>query len=88
MTVVSGSAAYLARAYLLERPVLSILRSDTDATLSWPTFYETFVLQQNPDPANSTTWSNANYPLTTNNATKRATVPITSTNHFFRLIGH
>jgi hypothetical protein len=78
---------YLARAYL-ERPALSIVHSDTDVTLSWPTFYETFALQQNANAANANTWSNANYPLTTNGPTKTATVPITPTNHFFRLIGN
>jgi hypothetical protein len=78
---------YIARAYL-ERPTLSILRSGGDVTLSWPTFYETFALQQNPDAANSNSWSDANYPLTTNGAIKSATVPLTPTNQFFRLIGN
>jgi hypothetical protein len=72
----------------LERPTLSILRSGANVTLSWPTFYETFALQQNPDAANSNGWSSANYPLTTNGALKSATVPLTPTNQFFRLIGN
>ncbi|HTD87250.1 MAG TPA: hypothetical protein VK850_11795 [Candidatus Binatia bacterium] len=67
---------------------LSIRRSDSDVTLSWPTFYETFALHQNPNRANSNTWSNANYPLTTNGPTETATAPIAPTNHFFRLIGN
>jgi hypothetical protein len=57
-------------------------------TLSWPLFYEGFALQQNADVANTNSWSNANYPLTTNGTIKSATVPITSTNQFFRLIGN
>jgi len=57
-------------------------------TLSWPLFYEGFALQQNPDVANPNTWSYSNYPLSTNGAIKSATVPITSTNQFFLLIGN
>ena len=87
-TIAGGKiSAYVARAYL-ERPSLSAIRSGGDVTLSWPTFYETFVLQQNPDIADTDTWSNANYPLTTNGPTKSAIAPITPTNHFFRLIGN
>jgi hypothetical protein len=78
---------YLARAYL-EQPVLSLVPSAANLTLSWPTFYESFVLQQNPDVTNPNTWSPANYPLTTNGATKSATAPLTPTNQFFRLIGN
>ena len=77
---------HVARAYL-ELPTLSILRCVGEITLSWPTFYETVLLQQNPNAVNSNTWTNAEYPLSTNGATKSATVPITATNHFFRLIG-
>jgi len=80
-------STYAARAYL-EQPYLSILHSGPNATLSWPTFYDTFALQQNPDVANSNSWSNANYPLVTNGPTKSATVPLTPTNQFFRLIGN
>ena len=87
-TSAGGKASrYVARAYL-EQPALSILRSDADLTVSWPTFYDTFALQQNPNAANTNTWSDANFPLTTNGATKTATVLITPTNHFFRLIGN
>jgi hypothetical protein len=80
-------SAYAARAYL-EQPTLSMLRSNGDVTLCWPTFYDTFTLQQNPDVANTNTWSDANYPLTTNGAIKCATIPFTSSNLFFRLIGN
>jgi len=87
-TVAGGKvSAFAARAYL-ERPALSILRSGGDVTLSWPTFYTNFGLQQNPNAANSNTWSDANYPLTTNGAIKSATAPMTPTNQFFRLIGN
>jgi hypothetical protein len=77
----------LARAYL-DLPTLYIFRSGGDMTLSWPTFYDTFALQQDPDAANPNNWSDANYPLTTNGAIKSATVPLTPTNQFFRLIGN
>jgi hypothetical protein len=87
-TMAGGKVSpYLARAYL-ERPYLSILRSGADVRLSWPTFYESFVLQQNPSAANPSSWSPANYPLTTNGAIKSSTIPITPSNQFFRLIGN
>src|ERR1043166_3787532 len=60
-----GGFSLRARAYL-EQPYLSMLRSGGDVTLSWPTFYETFALQQNAEVSNSNDWSDANYPLTTN----------------------
>jgi len=78
---------YVARAYL-ERPTLSIFRSGGDVTISWPSFYGGFVLQQNTNVANTNSWSNAHYPLVTNGASKSATSPITPGNQFFRLIGN
>ena len=87
-TTAGGKVApYIARAYL-ERPALSIFRFGADVTISWPSFYEGFVLQQNADAVNTNGWSNANYPLTTNGAIKRSTVPITPGKQFFRLIGN
>jgi len=38
--------------------------------------------------ADPNTWSNADYSLTTNGATKNATVPITPAMQLFRLIGN
>jgi hypothetical protein len=78
------ASAYLARARF-DRPTLSILPSGSDVTVSWPALFSRFALQENPDVTNSNTWSNANHPLTTNGATKSATVPIASGNQFFRL---
>jgi hypothetical protein len=78
-------ANHVARAYL-ERPTLSVIRSGGDVTLAWPTFYEGFMLQQNSDASNTSAWSNANYPLTTNGSIKSSTTPATPTNRFFRLI--
>src|SRR5436190_1681278 len=87
-TIAGGKvSAYMATAYL-DLPSLSIFRSDGDMTLSWPASFGRFALQQNPHAANTDGWSNANYPLTTNGATKSATVPLTPTNQFFRLIGN
>jgi len=87
-TIAGGKvSAYVARAYL-ELPSLSILRSGEDVTLSWPASFDSFVLQEKPSLANITGWSNATYRLSTNGATKSATVPITSNNPFFRLIGN
>jgi hypothetical protein len=85
--IVAGGkiSTYVARAYL-ERPSLSIVRNGGNVSLSWPTFYDTFVLQQNSNVTNRDGWSNANYPFTTSATIKRATVPQTSSNQFFRLI--
>ena len=80
-------SACLARAYL-DLPTLSMVRSAGDVTLSWPVSFRRFGLQQSPDAANASSWSPANYPLTTNGMTQSATVPISSTNQFFRLIGN
>ena len=80
---VSGSVA---RAYL-EWPYVSIVPSGSGLTLSWPTFYTNFALQHR-SAANPNTWSNANYLLSTNGATKSATALLTPTDQFFRLIGN
>ena len=80
------ASAYVARAYL-ERPTLSILPSGREVTLTWPSFYVGFALQQNSDVANSNSWMAANLPFTTNGAITSATAQIGPTNLFFRLIG-
>jgi hypothetical protein len=80
-------SAYIARAYL-ERPCLPILHSGGDMTLSWPTFYESFALEQSADVADTNGWSSADHPLITNGAIKSATVPLKPTHRFFRLIGN
>jgi hypothetical protein len=79
-------SAFVARAYLDERPTLSVLRSGGDVALAWPTPYEGFVLQQNSDVSTAGAWSNANYLLTTNGSIKSVRAPATSPNRFFRLI--
>jgi hypothetical protein len=82
---------YIARAYL-ELPTLSYQRTGGSMTLFWPTFGQIplgeFALQQNPNTANANEWSYSNYQLSTNEAIKSVTVPITSGNQFFRLIGN
>jgi hypothetical protein len=85
-TIAGGKVSpYIARAYL-ERPSLSLLRSGSEVTLSWPTFYENFALQQNQDTVSSNAWFNANFPLATNSAIKSATIPLAHPKQFFRLI--
>ena len=79
------NSSYAARAYL-ELPTLSIHPSGSAATVSWPASYGRFILQQTPDLTKSSNWSNASYPITTNSTTKSATVPLTPTKQFFRLI--
>src|SRR5206468_9775503 len=81
-------SAYAARADIGSSlaPTLSIRRSSGDVILSWPS--GGFVLQQNPDVVNTNSWSNSNYPPITNGAIKRATIPITPGNQFFRMTGN
>lgn len=81
------ASPFAVRAYL-ERPTLSIQKSDANVTLSWPTFYGGFVLERNANLANGNGWSVAGYPLVTNGAIKSATTPMTPTNGFFRLRGN
>jgi len=57
-------------------------------TLSWPALFDGFLLQQNSNVPNANGWSNADYPFSTNGVAKSATIPITPTNQFFRLIGN
>src|SRR5437773_8572002 len=80
-------SSYAARAYLVP-PTLSSALSGGQLTLSWPTAFGGFVLQQNPNVADTNAWSNASYPFTTNGAMKSATVPSTAARQFFRLIGN
>ena len=80
-------STYTARAYL-EWPTLSIFRSGSTATVSWPAFYEQFVLQEAPNLADTAGWSNASHPVTTNGSTKSAIIPLTPAGQFFRLIGN
>lgn len=78
-------SAFAARAYL-ERPTLAIKKTGANVTLSWPTFYSDFVLEQNASLANPNGWTAAEYPLVTNGAIKSATTSLTPTNRFFRLV--
>ena len=78
-------SAFAVRAYL-ERPTLAIKKTGANVTLSWPTFYSDFVLEQNANLANPNGWAVAGYPLVTNGAIKSATTSVTPTNRFFRLV--
>ena len=87
-TTAGGKISYrIARAYM-ELPTLSILRSSEDISVSWPTSFGRFVLQQNVDLGNSNGWSNADFPINTNGAIKSATAPTAQESQFFRLIGN
>jgi hypothetical protein len=78
-------SAYVAHAYL-DHPSFSILRSSSDVTLWWPSFYGGFVPEQNPDVTNPNGWSTPDCLVrTTNGATISATAPVTPGNQFFRL---
>jgi hypothetical protein len=83
---------YVARAYL-KLPTLSFQRTGNKMTLFWTTFsgpisLGEFALQQNANTANAKEWSDSPYQVNTNDAIKSVTVPITSGNQFFRLIGN
>jgi hypothetical protein len=81
---------FVARAYLElpTPPTLSLLHTGGSMTLSWPSSFGEFVLQQNPSVTNAKGWSDSIYALTTNGAIRSATVPVTTTNQFFRLISN
>ena len=74
----------VAHAYL-DLPILSVVRSGSNVTFSWPSSFRGFVLQQNSSVTNDSTWSNPDFVFTTNGATISATVGLTSSDRFFRL---
>ena len=79
-------SAYIARAYLLTLPALSVLRSGSEVIVSWPSVDTTgFGLEQAGTLAAPAGWV-ANTASVTDNGTNRSvTVPATNSPQLFRL---
>ena len=79
-------SAYIARAYLLPLPTLSVLRSGTDVTVSWPSADTAdFSLQQVATLAAPATWVSNSASVTDDGTNKSVTIPATNSPQFFRL---
>ena len=64
---------------------LSIVRSNTIATISWPFPSAGFVLESTTS-LSLTNWQSAAEPATTNNNRLEVTVPLDQSQRFFRLL--
>src|SRR5207249_10086695 len=81
-------SAYIARAYLLTLPALSVLRSGTDVMVSWPSADTVgFALEQANTLAASASWVTNATSVTDDGTNKAVTVPATNGAQFFRLRG-
>ena len=79
-------SAYLARAYLLDLPTLSLRRSDTHVTVSWPsTDTVAFALEHNSSPVSTASWVPNAIPVIDDGIIKSVTVPATNSSQIFRL---
>jgi hypothetical protein len=81
-------SAYIARANLLDLssfPVLSILRSNLDVIVSWPSPSTGFALEQTAALANPSNWVTNNATVADNGTTKSVTLPATNGALFLRL---
>ena len=78
--------AYIARAYLLSVPTLSLIRSGSDLTISWPsTNTDDFALETAVTLSTSATWSSSTAPITDDGTNKSVNIPATNSADFFRL---
>jgi len=79
-------SAYIARAYLLPLPTLSIRRSGTSAVVSWPSPDTAgFTLEQVVALTPPTIWVSNTATITDDGNTKSVTIPTTNDTQFFRL---
>jgi len=85
-TIAGGKvSAYIARAKLLPCPALSVLRSGTDLTISWPSADTAgFALQQAAALLPSS-WVKNSASITDDGTNKSVTIPATNGPQFFRL---
>ena len=63
-----------------------LLPAGTNALVSWPAPSTGFVLQENPDVANTNGWSNYGGVISSNISNLSITVPANVGNRFFRLL--
>ena len=79
-------SVYVARAYLLTLPTLSVLRSGTDVTLSWPSVDAAgFALEQADALAAPANWVTNTSNVSNDGTNKSVTFPATNSPQFFRL---
>jgi hypothetical protein len=83
-SVTGGFWSIIAAVQTAGAPLLSIVKSGTQAVISWSSPATGFVLQQSSTLL-PTSWANSSVVLTTNNGTISATVPATSGFEYFRL---
>jgi len=77
---------YIARAYLLTLPTLSVLRSSRSVMVSWPSVdTASFTLEQAGTLAPPPSWVTNTASVTDDGTNKSVTVPATSSAQFFRL---
>jgi hypothetical protein len=82
------SAKYIARAYLLPLPTLSLLPSGPNITVSWPsTNTADFTLEQGGMLDASASWVPNSASVTDDGTNKSVTLPATNSPQFFRLRG-
>src|SRR5438876_1018340 len=77
---------FIARAYLLTLPTLSVQRSGNDVTVSWPSVDTAgFVLEQAGTLAPLASWISNAASVTDDGTNKSVTIPATNSAQFFRL---
>jgi len=77
---------YIARAYLLALPTLSVLRSGTNVTVSWPTVdTASFALEQAGTLEAPANWVTNTGSVSDDGTNKSVTLPATKSAQFFRL---
>jgi len=84
-----GSTADLSFALELRaveyNPLLSVARTGTDLTLTWPTPAIGYVLESTPAPVTKATWTTVNLPVVVTNGHNQVTLPPADQAQFFRL---
>jgi hypothetical protein len=79
-------SAHIARAYLPTLPILSMLRSASDVTVSWPsTDTAGFSLEQAGGLVIPSSWVTNSTSITDDGTNKSVTIPATNSLQFFRL---
>jgi hypothetical protein len=80
------ASAYIARAYLPPLPILSVLRSQPNMTVSWPSSYAPeFVLEQAEIMAALPTWVSNTDSVKDDGTNRSISVQATNESRFFRL---
>jgi hypothetical protein len=81
-------SAYIARAYLLPLPTLSVLPSGPNVLVSWPSPDTAgFALQQASTLLSPSAWVTTTATITDDGTNKSALLPATNSAQFFRLRG-